>query len=369
EKGVYRWDFWDKLLDGEKAERIRVQLCLLGTPEWMAKEMYPDRTFFWDWHYSIPDMEEWKRVCADVVERYRDRITEFEVWNEPSEHSLFWHKGTALDYFQMVKASWEAVKSVDTNIAVVAQSVWAHQQTFLDEMYRLGIGSYIDYPADHHWNDESLARRMKFLERVGANRGLQANESKSANYNSIGRTEAIRKQAAVDMVRNTLYGHLHGFIRSYEFPLIPYTERNYGVVHPDGTPKHSFFSYKTMVNRTTGARAVRSISLGRGCEGFLYRYETPERILENGGETALFIFNRELTDRPLRLYTGVPRVKIVDLMDRERFQESPDGILDLTVRYPVIVIGADPEALALADALTLDPETLDVQPGGNLSFR
>ena len=368
EPGVYRWDFLDRLLNGEKEDGIRVQLALLGTPEWMAKKMYPDRTFVWDWQYSMPEMNEWKRVCADVATRYRDRIHEFEVWNEPSEHSLFWHKGTARDYFDMVKNAWEAVKSVDTNIAIVAQTVWAHQQAFIDELYRLGIGSYIDYPADHRWTEESLAQRMKFLERVGSNRGLQANETKSANYNSVERTEALRKTAAADFMRNTLYGNVNGFIRSYEFPLRFYTERDYGVVNPDGTPKYTFFSCKTLINRTTGARAVRSIPLGRGCESFLYRYMVPERVRENGGEYALFIFNRDLNDAVVHLYTGVPKVKIVDLMDNESMRETPGGMLELTVRHPVMVIGADPEALALADAVRVSPETLDIRPGGELSF-
>ncbi len=367
-QGTYRWDFWDELFAGEKKEGIRLQAALLGTPEWMSKKMYPDRTFFWDWHYSVPDMNEWRRVCTDVAKRYSGLITEFEVWNEPSEHSLYWHKGTAKEYFDLVKTAYEAVKSVDTNIAIVAQTVWAHQQSFIDELYRLGVGNYIDYPADHLWNDESLERRMRFLAKAGSNRGLLANESKSANYNSVERDEPLRKTAAADFVRNTIYGNAHGFLRSYELPIQSYTERDYGTVNPDGTPKYTFFSCKTMVNRTTGARFESEIPLGNNCESFLYRYLSRERIRENGGETALFIFNRDTKARHLRLYTGASALTIVDIMDNARSITAKDGVLDITVTHPVIVIGADPKALQMVKALTLSPETLDVRPDGELSF-
>ncbi|MBI4979179.1 MAG: cellulase family glycosylhydrolase [Spirochaetes bacterium] len=363
-KGEYRWDFWDELINKESELGIRLQLCLLSTPEWMAKQMYPDKQYIWAGHYSVPDMNEWRRVCTDVARRYKGKITEFEVWNEPSEFSLFWNKGNAEDYFNLVKTASEAVRSVDPKINIVAESVWARQLDFCQKLYDLGIGKYIDYPADHYWRDDRLEVINRFLDKTGRGKGLQCNEAKSGLRDGFGEaTEELKKKSACVYPRNLVYGNANRIVRNYEFLICSRTERLFGMVHPDNTPKYTFFSLKTLVNRTTGAEYYKTIDLsGPDVEAFIYRYTNPERIKENGGDNVLFLFNKSAAEtKQVKITTGKSSVTIVDMMDNARTVATVDGVLDLALdMHPVMVIGADLRALELQECLAVSPAELDV---------
>ncbi|MEK6795619.1 MAG: hypothetical protein AABZ39_12640 [Spirochaetota bacterium] len=366
-KGEYRWDFWDKLIDGEHRDGVRLQVTLLTIPEWHAKELYPDRKYIWDGTYSKPDMNEWRRLCTDVTTRYKGKISEIEVWNEPSEFSKFWYKADASDYFDLIKNASETVRAVDPRIAIVAETVWARQLDFSQKLYALGVGKYIDHPADHYWTDERLESVNLFLASVGTNRGLYANETKSGIRDNVGEvTEDLRKKSARMMLRNLIYGNANGIARTYEFMMRSLAERIYGLVNPDNTPKYLFSVMKTAVNRTAGARFEKRIALAANVDSFLYRYMNPVRIRENHGETALFIFNRAGT-KPMSIYCGKDSVTLVDIMDNERIAATKGGVLTFTLdENPVIVLGADSRALLAQDDIAVNPPQIDALPDGTI---
>lgn len=367
-KGEYRWDFWDTLIDGEHRDGIRLQVTLLTIPEWHAKELYPDRKYIWDGTYSKPAMNEWRRLCTDVAKRYKGKIAEIELWNEPSEFSKFWYKADVSDYFELIKTGSEAVRAVDPSVAIVAETVWARQHDFIRDLYALGVTNYIDHPADHYWNDERLEYVTRFLATAGANRGLYANETKSGIRDNVGEvTEELRKKSARMMLRNLIYGNANGIVRTYEFMMRSLAERIYGLVNPDNTPKYLFSVMKTAVNRTAGARFEKRLPLAANTECFLYRYTNPERIRENKSETALFIFN-SAGERQISIFCGKDRVTLVDIMDNERTVMTEGGILTLMLdENPVIILGADSRSIRAQDGITVTPAVIDTTPGGAVS--
>ena len=178
----FDWEYWDSLMRAEKEDRIWVQLCVLGTPEWLFRKHRPDAKTGHLAHiyFSVPpDLSKWGEVCAMIAQRYRGVVREMELWNEPSEQSHFWHSGTAEDYFKLVKAGSEAVKAAVPEMKIVAESVWSRQLDFSLRLYEMGIGKYIDYAADHYMNDERIRMVKGILNRHGHGDGLLCNEAKS----------------------------------------------------------------------------------------------------------------------------------------------------------------------------------------------
>ncbi len=372
----FRWDYWDQIFAREKAERIRLQVGIMCTPEWLLYKYYPERKELKSVHQKLyscpPDMAKWADVCAKIAERYRDQIADFEIWNEPSEQSLFWYKADAKDYFNLVKSAAEAIRRVAPKANIVAETVWARQPEFWNELYKLGVGQYVDYPADHYMRDDRIRQINQFLDRVGRGKGLICNEAKCAATSGFGAgeiNETARRTAAREMLRNMIYANANGILRIYEFEILSCTWRKYGMLSPVYEPRYSFCSLKTLVNRTAGAEFYKTLNLGDKLEGYIYRYFNPQRATENGGDHALFLFNRDAAARPLRLYVNAPRVTVVDLMDNAHEVETYNGVLawELTAD-PIIVIGADLAALEKQGALVIEPAAPSAKPGEALRF-
>lgn len=59
----------------------------------------------------------WGNYVYTVVSRYKDRVTHWEMWNEP-EWSYFW-TGTSTDYAQLLKVGYQATKAACPNCTVL----------------------------------------------------------------------------------------------------------------------------------------------------------------------------------------------------------------------------------------------------------
>jgi len=355
-EGELDWAYWDWLLDGEKADHMRVQLAITGIPEWLFKKGYPDRktTHLTQIYFAVPpDMKKWGDVCAAVATRYRDRVEEIEIWNEPSEQSIFWQNGTAQDYFNTVKTASEAIRKAVPEMKIVAETVWSRQPEFSVKLYQLGIGKYIDHPADHYMTDERIGMINRMLNRYGTNAGLLCNEAKCDRSGPLGQVdEKSRREAARNLIRNYIYANANGIQRIYNFELLANTCRLYGAINPDDTPKYTYAVLKTLVNRFTGATFYRTFQPVAGIEAFAYRYFSPQRIQENMGDSVLLLNNSGTTPAKLRLFVNREQVRVVDLMDNARTLQCPGGVAEVTVGAdPVILLGADLKALDNANAL------------------
>jgi len=374
EENMFRWDYWDKIFAKEKEERIRLQVTVCTTPEWLLFNYYPERKQLdiHQKHWSCPpDLNKWADVCSKIAKRYRGQIADIELWNEPSEYSLFWYKATATDYFDLVKHGAEAIRKVAPEINIVGESIWAEQPEFYHKLYTLGIGKYIDYPAMHYMTDDKIHQRNRFLDQVnGRNKGLISNEAKSTISSRNGNiTESERRHAARMQLRNPLFANANQVKRIYEFCLTAPSWRMWGYLGPTHEPRYSFAAFKTLINRTTGAEFYKSLNLGDKLEGYIYRYFDPRRIKENGGDNALFLFNLGTKPKKLHIYVNRPSVTVVDIMDNAREIKTENGMFVWELgENPIIVIGADYSALEKQAALSITPNLPSAKPGQTLNM-
>ncbi|MBN1670488.1 MAG: beta-galactosidase [Kiritimatiellae bacterium] len=367
-EGDYRWSFYDRELRAEAEERVRLQVGLMCTPEWLAKRLYPDRKYVHDGRYSMPGLAEWDRFVTAFVTRYKDILTDVEIWNEPSQFSLFWHKATADDYFNLVKTASLAAKRIKPDVQITAQTIWAQQFDFVARQFELGVAKYVDQHADHGggWSRKKQ-RSAELLARYGVTRGQLNNEAYNARSDRrAGETwEQGLQRAARRILWNDMEQNAHGVERIYEFRLTGPTETRHGMVGPTHEPKFSFSAFKTLVNRTTGARFHCRLNLGReSVTGYVYTYFSDLRRRENRSDTIVFVNSSGRDPQTVRLFVRNPCVRIVDLMDNERELAAPGGELVLTMGAdPVMILGADLKALEMQNALTAEPARLDLAPG------
>lgn len=365
----YFWEPWDQMIESQTAGGIRVQLTLLGTPKWLMDRHFPGRKYSHIAEHCFappPDMDKWREFCTLVARRYGDRIHEFEIWNEVSEQSLFWPKGNARQYVDLVRNASEAIKAVCPEAKIVAETVWPRQEEFIRQLFGLGIARYVDVHADHYITDARILNDAALIGKYAPGAPLISNESKMESAgNPLGQVdEASRRAAAETLIRNALYANSHGFRRIYNFVIAGGTWRKWGIVGPDNTPKYTFSALKTLLNRTAGAKFESYHRLSGTLELFLYRYVTAGRAEANGGEYLAVFCNSSARPERLLLPTLAEKCRVIDLMDNAEERSAPERILELEVdSAPVMLTGIDVAALDELAKLEITQGNGDLRPG------
>ncbi len=370
----YRWGPWDRLIKSQTDNDIRVQLAIIGTPKWLMERHFPGRKYKHVGNIYFappPDMEKWRNFCALVAKRYGDKVKEFEIWNEVSEQSMFWAGGNARQYVELVKNASEAIKSQRPEAKIIAETMWPRQDEFIRQLFELGIAKYVDVHADHYMTDSRIATIPPMLEKYAPGAVLIDNESQmDTPRNPLGQVdETSRVEAAETLIRKMLYSNAHGVKRIYTYRLIGNVWRMWGMVGPDNTPKYTFSVFKTLLNRTAGARFERYMRLSGSLELFLYRYVTPGRAEANGGEFLAVLCNDSRKPETLLLPALSEECKVIDIMDNTRTLAAPNCIAKLEVgSAPVMLAGLDAEALDKLARLNIRSGKADLQPGEPAEF-
>lgn len=371
QQGKFDWDIWDEMIAGEKASGVSVQLTLLGTPRWLLDKHYPDRKYaniFQHMFAVPPDMQEWGRFCGRVAERYGDYVKEFELWNEASGHSLFWQNGDADAFCELLKHGSKAIKSVHPDAKIVAETLWPRQEEFVKKLFANGVAKYVDIHADHYITDTRIDANNDILKKYAPDAVWISNENKGdTTTDPFGQIdENARREAAAMLIRNVCYAATHGVRRLYNFVICGGTWRKWGVVGPDNTPKYTFSSFKTLINRCAGAVPVDCLQYGNGTELFLFRYITPERIAEKGGEYLAVLCGGE-NSADIILPTVSERVLLTDIMDNTTILKAGNRMLKITPgKYPLFLTGVDVTALRRLDSLKISAPKTELRPGQDI---
>jgi hypothetical protein len=146
--GAFDWGYVDHWINGALARGIKV-LGLIGySPDWArAPGVY----------FTGPPVEPkvFASFVSTVVERYGDRVSDWEIWNEPNI-PLFWgyQDNRAVGYTALLKAAYPAIKVVQPNSNVIAAGLSPAfapdaPPTFVTDMYAHGAKGHFDAMAMH----------------------------------------------------------------------------------------------------------------------------------------------------------------------------------------------------------------------------
>ncbi|MEO3757313.1 cellulase family glycosylhydrolase [Mycobacterium sp. B14F4] len=146
--GAYNWGYVDHWIDGALSRGIKVLASIGYSPDWArAPETY----------FTGPPVEPavFASFVTTVAQRYGDRVTDWEIWNEPNI-PLFWgYRGNrAVEYTALLKAAYPAIKAVQPHSTVIAGGLSPAfapdaPPTFVSEMYANGAKGFFDAMAMH----------------------------------------------------------------------------------------------------------------------------------------------------------------------------------------------------------------------------
>jgi len=129
---------------------VAVLLPLGMSPRWAS--MRPNEASTYQPGNAAPprDINQWRTYVRTVATRYKGRIRQYEIWNEPNL-KMFW-TGTVEQMLNLTREASEIIHSVDPNAIVVSPSATTVSGvTWLSEFLAMGGGRYVDVIGYHFY--------------------------------------------------------------------------------------------------------------------------------------------------------------------------------------------------------------------------
>ncbi len=168
EKGVYNFDWLDKIVDKMIAMGVEPWLCLcygndLYSPA--AKTVYGA--------VGIPPIhteEEktaWANYVKATVQHFKGRIHYYEVWNEPDGEWCWKHGPDPIEVAEFNKATAIVCKETDPTCEVIGLSL-CYKLAFAAEFAKTGVLDYLDGIAYHAYcvEEEEWQSLYDFMDRM-----------------------------------------------------------------------------------------------------------------------------------------------------------------------------------------------------------
>jgi hypothetical protein len=158
--GSYQWARYDHLVDAARAHGLQVLANLAYSPSWARPAGASDK--------FAPDTAErrdaFARFAAAAATRYRDRVSAWEIWNEPN-NPIFWQPlPNPASYAALLRAAYPALKAASPAATAIAGATapaptsggLIDEVEFLQRVYAAGAAGYFD-AWSHHPYDFNLA--------------------------------------------------------------------------------------------------------------------------------------------------------------------------------------------------------------------
>lgn len=116
--GIDAWAKYDHIVDVVEQYGLRLQVRLSNPPSWthadpaIGEKAPPD------------DLQDFVNYAVAVAERYRGRITHYQIWNEPNIYPEWGEQAVNPEaYTEMLCRTYDALRAVDPNIVVISAAL------------------------------------------------------------------------------------------------------------------------------------------------------------------------------------------------------------------------------------------------------
>ncbi len=371
--GVYNWSPWDWVVDSVMHHGIKMLGILQVVPSW-------------DSSYA-PNNDEQRELYGKfvntIVKRYKGKIDNWEIWNEPNGGSFWRPEPNPADYTKLLKVAYTEAKKANPNCKILAPVISDIDLEFVKSVYENGGGKYFDVFSFHPYPSDTWAQPdVNLVWGVQGIRNIMRTfgEEKLIWISEIGYSTNVYRGVteptqASYLVRSYLQSIALGIenIMWYDFRDdgvdIRNHEMSWGVLNYSFIPKPSYYSYKTMTTQLHNLKFEKNLF---GNEG-----QIRGMLFGNNKKKMLALWSiKDIAG--LSLNVGVSQVTITDLYGNKSSVECPNDILKLRLSArPIYVSGftKQPERLGkvikaevLQDWLLCGPFTSYKDSGLNIDY-
>jgi len=188
-KGVWQFEYLDRYVNQAEAKGIDLLLTLGQTPRWAsARPNEPTPSGFGNAAEPF-DMSDWARYVHTVATRYRGKIKNYEIWNEPKFTEVEPHlsdkgfagyfSGSATKMVEMTRVAAKVIHEIDAEARVVSPSIVGHHHGLrrLESFLAAGGGDAVDVVGFHFYfvdtiSPEALPPFVKRVRKVMERHGI-----------------------------------------------------------------------------------------------------------------------------------------------------------------------------------------------------
>lgn len=142
--GNYHWQKADQIIHGLAAKKIEISLCINGGHRKYTHSRAPE---------TASEIEYWKEFAGRLIERYKTKVSHWELWNEPNTIWFWKPKPKAEKYVALMKEFYTLLKELDPKAKITGGSLARLDLVYADSLFQLGIGKYIDAISYHPYNE------------------------------------------------------------------------------------------------------------------------------------------------------------------------------------------------------------------------
>ncbi|MBD3185562.1 hypothetical protein GF325_01940 [Candidatus Bathyarchaeota archaeon] len=162
----YTWDYYDNLYSNDSARGIEsLGLFVFGRDGW------PDSNYV-----SPGEWDDWEMFVTAFVNRYKENLTYYEMWNEPDIG--FW-SGTDEEFFVFLNKTTRLVRSLDNDCIIVSPGVSGPNVEYMEKMVNFfgdeQFNELFDIMAFHAYpnrNGEHLSYRISQVQDMARRHGF-----------------------------------------------------------------------------------------------------------------------------------------------------------------------------------------------------
>ncbi len=262
QRGVYRFEAYDQLLDGL-----------------LSRGIHP--IFILDYNNTLYEKESSVRTEAGrkafasfasaAVAHYRGKPILWELWNEPN--GGFWQPAPNPDeYMRLAKVVFPAIRKADPSAICVAPALAAIDLGFLEACFKRGLLPLVDAITVHPYRGgmpETVAvdyqKLRQMIARIDPSKqdipilsGEWGYSTATANYTEQQQGEYIARQYLVNISQNVPVSIWYDWHDDGPDP--NYNEHRFGTVRQDYQPKPSYTAAKKLVSALTGMKYIKRIA-------------------------------------------------------------------------------------------------------------
>ena len=284
-EGKWKWDSLDAMLKTAAEQKIEINAILMGSTPWLKGGIHA---------FPIQTLPEWSAFVAAVVERYKNQIHYWEVWNEGNAGFNDDHNSTA-DYAGLVAATYAAAKKADPN-AQIGMTVASYDAPYLNQaciaLAKAGQANNFDYLCIHPYEvvdsilDPNGELPFLWMSRLLRDM-LKANAPERANadiwISEVGKRVEKRNGAAIteadsakSLVKIYTMALAQGIKRTLWFEAQdPVGEdQGFGLLNRDGSPRASYGTFKIMTGLLGATpKYLGWLALGAGGRGYGFVFQ------------------------------------------------------------------------------------------------
>jgi hypothetical protein len=249
ERGRWNWDLLDKYVSMSQQHHLEILMPLAYTPRWASST--PDAAT--DVQQGNPpglsgmprEMEDWRTFVRTIATRYKGRIRNWEIWNEPNRPQSW--TGTVDQMVDLTREAAAILKQIDPGSTVVSPAATTpYGLKFFEAFLSKGGGQYVDVIGYHFYvinqPPEGMTALIASVEKIAAKYGMSDKPLWDTEAGFLGDPMFPPSQQAAYLARSYILQWAAGVTRFYWFAWedhhgtqIWLVEKDNGTLTPAGT--------------------------------------------------------------------------------------------------------------------------------------